>query len=255
MGQGIDYLSVCSPNYLHDAHTRFGLRNGADVICEKPLVLNPWNLEALMDYEGAAGKSVHPILQLRHHAVIETLKEKIKNATTRPSIELTYITSRGLWYHTSWKGDESRSGGIATNIGIHFFDMLILLFGKVQKNTVHLHQFDRAAGHLELENADVRWFLSIDADTLPEAVRTKNKTTYRSLKLDGEEIEFTEGFTDLHTASYEAILDGQGFSLSDCLPSIELVHDIRVKKVTGLTGDYHPLAVLPAKEHPFGGGR
>lgn len=248
---GPDFISVCSPNYLHDAHTRFGLRSGADVICEKPLVLNPWNLEALIEYEAASGKKVFPILQLRHHAVVPTIREMMKNAQSRPSIDLTYITSRGLWYYASWKGDIAKSGGIATNIGIHFFDMLLLLFGKVEDNIVHLHTHDRAAGLLKLEHADVRWFLSINSETLPAEVKAKNKTTYRSLRYNGQEIEFTDGFTDLHTTSYREILDGNGFSLEDCLPSIALVHDIRTRQQTGPVGDYHPLAALPMSKHPF----
>ena len=248
---GPDFISVCSPNYLHDAHIRFGLRAGADVICEKPLVLNPWNLEALLEYEATSGKKVYPILQLRHHAVITTIQAMMKNTSGRPSIDLTYITSRGLWYYASWKGDVAKSGGIATNIGIHFFDMLMLLFGDVEENIIHLHTHDRAAGLLRLQNADIRWFLSINSDTLPREVRDKNKTTYRSLKYNGNEIEFTDGFTDLHTSSYQHILGGTGFQLEDCLPSIALVHDIRTQKPMGLVGDYHPLAGLPASKHPF----
>ena len=248
----VDFLTVCSPNYLHDAHIRYGLRSGLDVICEKPLVLNPWNLEALIAYEDEFQKKVNPILQLRHHAVADLLKVKSQNSTKRPSIQLTYITSRGPWYYASWKGDVSKSGSIATNIGIHFFDLLLHVFGKVIKNTVHLHTHDRAAGLLALEHADVQWFLSINETTLPQEIKQKGKTIHRSLQYDGEEIDFTEGFTDLHTASYEAILSGKGFSLQDCQPSIALVQEIRTATIAPMSGDYHPLAKLPLEKHPFG---
>lgn len=253
-GSPVDMISICSPNYLHDAHIRFGLRYGADVICEKPMVLNPWNVDALAEQEADSGKRVYNILQLRLHPSIIALKEKIAAAPQdqRFDIELTYITSRGHWYYTSWKGDTAKSGGIATNIGIHFFDMLIWLFGAVQQNTVHIHTHDRAAGSLELERARVRWFLSINAETLPETVRQHNKTTFRQLTIDGTPVEFSDGFTDLHTKSYEAILAGEGFGIDAVRPAIEVVHDIRHKTPIGLKGDYHLLAELPLAKHPFG---
>lgn len=229
--QGIhtDYVSVCSPNYLHDSHIRFGMRVGADVICEKPLVLNPWNVDALMEIEKETGKNVYTILQLRLHPAIIALKEKIKNgpAGKRYPIDLTYITSRGHWYHTSWKGDTQKSGGIATNIGVHFFDMLMWIFGKVEQNTVSRHSNNSAAGKLKLEKADVNWFLSIDANTLPDEAKLAGKRTYRSLTIDGEGFEFSDGFTELHTVSYEEVLNGRGFRLDEVRPSINLVHDIR----------------------------
>lgn len=253
-GSPVDMISICSPNYLHDAHIRFGLRYGADVICEKPMVLNPWNVDALAEQEADSGKRVYNILQLRLHPSIIALKEKIAAAPQdqRFDIELTYITSRGHWYYTSWKGDTAKSGGIATNIGIHFFDMLIWLFGAVQQNTVHIHTHDRAAGSLELERARVRWFLSINAETLPETVRQHNKTTFRQLIIDGAPVEFSDGFTDLHTKSYEAILAGEGFGIDAVRPAIEVVHDIRHQMPLGLEGDYHPLSALPLAKHPFG---
>src|ERR1035437_2759916 len=206
-GLTLDYMSITSPNYLHDAHIRVALRRGADAICEKPLVLNPWNIEALQHVSEETGRKIYTILQLRLHPVIIDLKEKIKNAPTSKvfDIDLTYITARGNWYYTSWKGDVSKSGGIATNIGIHFFDMLSWLFGDVKTNVVHLHTHDRAAGYLEFAKARVRWFLSINADTLPEAAKQKGMRTYRSMTLEGEEIEFSDGFTDLHNRSYEEV--------------------------------------------------
>lgn len=232
--QGIhtDYVSVCSPNYLHDAHIRFGLRIGAEVICEKPLVLNPWNVDALMEIEKETGKNVYTILQLRLHPAIIDLREKIKNSPKdkRHKINLTYITSRGHWYHTSWKGDVQKSGGIATNIGVHFFDMLMWIFGDVRENIVFKHTDDTASGKLVLDNADVEWMLSIDAGTLPEDVRKAGKRTFRSLTIDGEGFEFSDGFTELHTKSYDEILRNNGFRLSEIRRSIELVHNIRNAK-------------------------
>ena len=253
MGQTLHYVSICSPNYLHDAHIRFGLRQGADVICEKPLVLNPWNAEALQRSEEETGRKVFTILQLRLHPVIKALKQQIEAQTSakKYDIDLTYITARGAWYFASWKGELSKSGGIATNIGIHFFDMLIWIFGPVQRSEVHLHSHDRAAGYLELEQARVRWFLSIDEKTLPTAAQEKGGRTFRSIRIDGRELEFSEGFTDLHTESYRGILEGQGFGLVDAAPSIALVHEIREAEVRGLSGEYHPLAALPQTKHPF----
>ncbi|MCB0610476.1 MAG: Gfo/Idh/MocA family oxidoreductase [Lewinellaceae bacterium] len=252
-GTRMDYVSICSPNYLHDAHIRFGLRHGADVICEKPLVLNPWNIEALRDIEEETGRKIYTILQLRLHPAIIALKNEIDNGPKGKlhDIELTYITSRGKWYYTSWKGALDKSGGIATNIGVHFFDMLQWIFGPVRENTVHVGTHDRAAGFLQLEKANVRWFLSINADTLPEEVRAKGGKTYRSLQMDGREIEFSEGFTDLHTLSYAQIQEGRGFGLDAAAPSVEIVHEIRGARPIGLDGNHHRLAALPLAPHPF----
>jgi UDP-N-acetyl-2-amino-2-deoxyglucuronate dehydrogenase len=248
-----DYVSVCSPNYLHDSHIRFGLRIGADVICEKPLVLNPRNAEALMELEEETGRKINNILQLRLHPNIIKLKEKIDNSPNDKiyDFDLTYITSRGNWYYTSWKGEMAKSGGIATNIGIHFFDMLSWLFGEVKANIVHVHTHDRAAGFLEFQKARVRWFLSINADTLPEHAKQKGLRTYRSMMLEGDEIEFSDGFTDLHSISYKKILSGQSYGVKDALPSIRIAHHIRHATTVGLTGDYHPYAKLPLAAHPF----
>lgn len=252
-GRPIDYLSICSPNYLHDSHIRFGLRHNANVICEKPLVLNPWNVEALDQLQQETGGEVFNILQLRLHPDIITLKNRVEQSDPSKifDFDLAYITSRGNWYYTSWKGDTTRSGGIATNIGIHFFDMLIWIFGDVQQNVIHVHTHDRAAGFLQLKRARVRWFLSINENTLPESVHNKGQRTYRSITIEGNEIEFSEGFTDLHTKSYQAILDGKGFNLIEALPSIEAAHCIRTQKPVGLKGDYHPFAALPSASHPF----
>ena len=252
-GHKIDFLSICSPNYLHDSHIRFGLRNGATVICEKPLVLNPWNVEALAQIEKETGQQVFNILQLRLHPDIIALKEKVAKApaSEKFDVDLAYITSRGNWYYTSWKGDVGKSGGIATNIGIHFFDMLIWVFGDVKQNVIHVHTHDRAAGLLELEKATVRWFLSINEETLPAAVREKGQRTYRSITMEGTEIEFSDGFKDLHTRSYEEILAGRGFALTEALKSIQLVHDIRTQTPVGLSGEHHPFAKLKLSTHPF----
>lgn len=229
--QGIktDYVSVCSPNYLHDAHIRFGLRVGADVICEKPLTLNPWNAHALIDIEKETGRRVNTILQLRLQPGVEALREKIKKdpAGKKYKVSLRYITARGHWYHSSWKGDIHKSGGIATNIGIHFFDMLLWIFGDVRENVVLEHTGDRAAGRLLLEKAEVDWFLSIDPAELPEKIKKEGKKVFRSLTLDEEMFEFSEVNEGLHTRSYEEILNGRGFSIHEVLPSIQLVHDIR----------------------------
>lgn len=240
----IDYVSICSPNYLHDAHIRFALRSDADAICEKPLVLNPWNVEALEKIEIETGRKVNTILQLRLHPAVMALKERINAAPSdrKYDIDLTYITSRGHWYFISWKGDVTKSGGIATNIGVHFYDMLGWLFGKVQQNVVHVHEVDHASGYLEFEKARVRWFLSINSNHLPDEARLKKMTTFRSLSIEGEEFEFSGGFTELHTESYKEILAGKGFSLAENKQAIEIVHQIRDKKTVPLTGDYHPLA-------------
>ncbi len=241
-GTHIDYASICSPNYLHDSHIRFALRSGAHAICEKPLVLNPWNVDALVEIEKESNRNIFNILQLRLHPSIIELKKKI-NAEPKSKvhdIELTYITSRGKWYPISWKGDVHKSGGIATNIGVHFFDMLIWIFGGVKQNTVHALESEKAAGYLELENARIKWFLSIDYDDIPEKIKTQGARTYRSITLDNEEIEFSGGFTDLHTASYQNILNGNGFPLAEAKPSIETVYTIRNATPIGLKGEYHP---------------
>ncbi|MFH1120332.1 MAG: Gfo/Idh/MocA family oxidoreductase [Bacteroidota bacterium] len=238
----IDFVSICSPNYLHDAHIRLALRNSADAICEKPLVLNPWNVDALTEIEKETGKRIFTILQLRLHPAIIALKKKIENGPVEKiyDIDLSYITSRGRWYFISWKGDREKSGGIATNIGIHFFDMLTWIFGEVVQNTVNILEHDQAAGYLQLRRARVRWFLSIREETLPKAVKEAGKRTFRSLTIEGEEFEFSEGFTDLHTLSYEDILSGGGFGLSDARQSIDAVFNIRNAVPVGLTGEYHP---------------
>lgn len=242
-GKKIDYVSICSPNYLHDSHIRFALRNRAHAICEKPLVLNPWNIDALQEMVNETGKQVFNILQLRMHPSIVELKKKIKEgpASEIYDIDLTYITSRGHWYFISWKGDFQKSGGIATNIGVHFFDMLIWIFGDVKENIVHISKNDKAAGYLVLEKARVRWFLSIDYKDIPDDIKQKGKRTYRSITLDGKEIEFSDGFTDLHTNSYREILSGNGFQLEEARKSIEVVYTIRNSIPIGLKGNYHPL--------------
>ena len=245
----LDYVSVCTPNYLHDAHVRFALRRGADAICEKPLVLNPWNIDQLAHIEKESGKRIWNILQLRLHPSIIALREKIKNGPKHKiyDVDLTYLTSRGNWYFSSWKGDISKSGGIASNIVVHFFDMLSWIFGEVIQNTVNIHAPDRAAGFLELENARVRWFLSINADDLPEEIKLKGQRTYRSITIEDEEVEFSEGFTNLHTKSYEEIEAGNGFGIEETRQAINIVHDIRSKKPIGLRGDYHPMAIKKSK--------
>jgi UDP-N-acetyl-2-amino-2-deoxyglucuronate dehydrogenase len=242
--QRIHYVSIASPNYLHDAHIRFALRIGADAICEKPVVLNPWNIDALKEIEKEEGKRISTILQLRHHPSIIGLKEKVETAGKhgKYDIELTYITARGLWYCYSWKGNLQKSGGIATNIGIHFFDMLQWIFGDVQENTVHLLETNRASGFLELKNARVRWFLSLCLEDLPTSVQSENRRTFRSLRLEGEEFEFSGGFGDLHTISYQEILNGNGWGLDTARPSVEIVADIRNAKPVGLKDNSHPLA-------------
>jgi len=242
-GTQLDYVSICSPNYLHDSHIRFALRHHADAICEKPVVLNPWNIDALQEIEKETGHRIFNILQLRYHPVIIALRDRIKNSSPekKHDIDLTYITSRGHWYYISWKGDVNKSGGVATNIGVHFFDMLEWIFGKVVANKVHLLEKDKASGYLELERARVRWFLSIDYNDLPDAEKTRGKRTYRSITVDGEELEFSEGFTDLHTVTYKEILKGNGYGLDDARGSIETVYKIRNSTTSPLHGDYHPL--------------
>jgi UDP-N-acetyl-2-amino-2-deoxyglucuronate dehydrogenase len=249
----LDYVSICTPNYLHDAHIRMALRRGADAICEKPLVLNPWNLDALQRQEEESGQRVWNILQLRVHQSIIELKKKVEAAPKDKifDVDLTYLTSRGFWYYTSWKGDVSKSGGIATNIGVHFYDMLGFIFGKAIKNVVHVHTHDRAAGYLEFERARVRWFLSINYDVLPEEVKAKGQRTYRSITIEGEELEFSGGFIDLHTKVYEGVLDGKGYGLEEARQAIEIVHQIRNANPIGLKGEYHPFAKKQLVVHPF----
>lgn len=237
----IDYVSICSPNYLHDAHIRMAMRNQADVICEKPLVLNPWNIDALAEIENETGKRINNILQLRLHESIRHLKEETeKRSNEFFDVDLTYITSRGHWYQHSWKGDESKSGGVATNIGIHFFDMLTWIFGSVEQSIVHMHSDQKAAGFFRLKNANVRWFLSIDENDLPEEIKGQ-KRTFRSIRVNGSEFEFSEGFTELHTDSYKQILAGNGFGLEDARRSIEMVYNIRNASIAPLTGEFHPI--------------
>tara|TARA_B100000925_G_C22008550_1_gene474897 strand:+ start:3857 stop:4756 length:900 start_codon:yes stop_codon:yes gene_type:complete len=232
-GTKIDYVSICSPNYLHDSHVRYGLRIGADVICEKPLVLNPWNIDALMELEEGYPNKVNTILQLRHHEAILALKDKIDSGSKEKvyDIELKYITSRGKWYHTSWKGDESKSGGIASNIGIHFFDMLQWIFGAMQDFSLDIKTNDTNAGILIFKKAKVNWFLSINANNLPQSAIDQGNSTYRTLSIEGEDIEFSKGFTDLHKVSYQRIIEGKGYGLSDAKKSIDIVSKIRNKEI------------------------
>jgi UDP-N-acetyl-2-amino-2-deoxyglucuronate dehydrogenase len=229
----IDYVSICSPNYLHDAHIRMALRNDAHAICEKPLVLNPWNVDALAEIERETNKKIFTILQLRHHPSIIALKEKISKGPADKvyDVNLTYITSRGNWYYRSWKGNIEKSGGIATNIGVHFFDMLGWIFGKPIENIVQHSENDQAAGFLQLEKARVKWFLSINAETLPSHIKSKCQATFRSITIDGEEIEFSGGFTDLHTVSYKSILDGKGYGLEEARNAVDIVYHIRNQKL------------------------
>jgi len=239
----VDFVSICSPNYLHDAHIRLALRNQADAICEKPLLLNPWNIESLVEIEKESGRRIHNILQLRHHPVIVDLKRKfdaIPNGE-KHNIDLTYITSRGNWYYYSWKGEPSKSGGIVTNIGIHFFDMLSWIFGEAKSSHLHLMQDNKASGMLELEKANISWYLSLDHNDLPKNAIENNLSTYRSITIDNEELEFSGGFTDLHTISYRNILDGTGFGIEDSRQSIEIAHTIRNQQLSKDKFDKHPL--------------
>jgi UDP-N-acetyl-2-amino-2-deoxyglucuronate dehydrogenase len=238
----VDYVSICSPNYMHDSHIRLALRNDAHAICEKPIVLNPWNIDALRMIEKESGKKVFTILQVRLHPAIIALKKQVSEGPKDKiyNLDLTYITSRGKWYFRSWKGNNEKSGGIATNIGVHFFDLLTWVFGRAKGNIVHHLQSDRAAGFLQLEQANIRWFLSLNYNDILADVRNSGKRTYRTLMMDGQEIEFSEGFTDLHTDSYRDIIAGNGFGLMDAQPSVEIVHDIRVSTPVGMVGDYHP---------------
>jgi UDP-N-acetyl-2-amino-2-deoxyglucuronate dehydrogenase len=244
VAERIDYVSICSPNYLHDAHVRLALRVGAHAICEKPLVINPWNLDALEELERESGRRVHTVLQLRHHPSLLRLRDELaRSSGRRHQVELTYITARGGWYDVSWKGSEERSGGVAMNIGIHFFDMLLWLFGSVRRNEVHLSDKRRMSGYLELENADVRWFLSVQVDDLPFSTSPGSRTTYRSITVDGSELEFTESFGNLHTTVYRDVLAGGGFGIGDARPSIELVHAIRSAQPQVNEETMHPFAL------------
>jgi UDP-N-acetyl-2-amino-2-deoxyglucuronate dehydrogenase len=241
-GTKIDYVSICSPNYLHDSHIRFALRHHTEAICEKPIVLNPWNIDALQEIENETGHKIFTVLQSRLHPKIIELRNKIQNGPKDKiyDIDLTYVTSRGNWYYISWKGDLQKSGGVATNIGIHFFDMLSWIFCEAKRNVVHLSLHDKAAGFLELKNARVRWFLSLDQNDLPPFAAEKGQRTFRAITIDGEEIEYSEGFTDLHTSAYKEILAGRGFGLKDARQSVEIAYTIRNAKPEGLSGDYHP---------------
>jgi UDP-N-acetyl-2-amino-2-deoxyglucuronate dehydrogenase len=237
-GQKIDYIAICSPNYMHDAHCRFALRSGANAICEKPLVLNPWNIDGLAEIEHDTGRKISTILQLRLHPAIQALKKRVElSGKNEFAVDLTYITSRGRWYHTSWKGDEAKAGGVATNIGVHFFDMLAYVFGPVRRNVVHLRDSERAAGYLECGRAQIRWFLSVDRNDLP--ANSNGKSTFRSITVDGDEIEFSDGFTDLHTRSYEEIVKGQGFGIDEVRTSIDIVSSFRTRPVELQVGEQH----------------
>lgn len=250
---GVDYISVCSPNYLHDTHIKSALRWGADAICEKPLVLNPWNIDVLKKIEQESGRKIWNILQLRFHPSILALKNKVESSSQEKvfDVDLTYIVSRGLWYYTSWKGQDDKSGGIATNIGVHFFDMLSWVFGEVKQNIVHVHTHDRASGYLEFKKARVRWFLSINYDILPEKIKLKRQRSLRFISIEKEEIEFSGGFKDLHTRVYESILAGDGYGVEDVRNAIEIVHSVRTQSPIGLKGSYHPFAKKELKLHPF----
>jgi UDP-N-acetyl-2-amino-2-deoxyglucuronate dehydrogenase len=245
-GEGVDYVSICSPNYLHDAHIRFALRIHADAICEKPVVLNPWNVDALESISQETGRAVHPILQTRLHPAVAALRDRVRGAPQKKyDVDVTYIAPRGRWYMVSWKGVEEKSGGIATNIGVHFFDVLQWTFGAVESSVVHVDEPVRAAGYLELRQARVRWFLSVDRQDLPRDDEGGKAGAFRSIIVDGREIEFSGEMEGLHTRSYEEILAGRGFGLADAKPAIEIVSDIRCSQAIGLRGDYHPFLKRP----------
>lgn len=253
-GIKLDYVSICTPNYLHDAHIRMALRSGANAICEKPLVLNPWNIDALKAIEKETGKKIHTILQLRHHQAILDLKKKVDAAPKDKvyNVDLTYLTSRGKWYYASWKGEVSKSGGIASNIGVHFFDMLSWVFGDLKENIVFEQTHDRACGYFLFQKARVKWFLSITYDLIPKEIKEKGQRTYRSITVDGEEVEFSGGFTELHTKSYEEILQGNGFGLEDARSSIKIVHQIRNMAFSEPEPEKtHELFYKPKSKHPF----
>lgn len=241
--QTVDYISICSPNYLHDSHVRFTLRSNADAICEKPIVLNSWNIDALLDLEKETGRKVYTVLQLRLHPAIQALKKKVEREFTgdKYEVELSYVSARGHWYFNSWKGDEKKSGGIAANIGIHFFDMLHYVFGNVKENIVHFRNQYKAAGYLEYEKAKVKWFLSLDADDLPAASKEKEVRTFRSIKVNDEVIDFSGGFEGLHTKLYEAVLAGSGFRLEENRAGVEVTGEIRTMEIKKTTGEVHPL--------------
>ncbi len=237
----VQYVSICSPNYLHDAHCRLALRVGADAICEKPLVINPWNFDALQELEEETHHRISTILQLRVHPELIKLRQSLQKEGGQHDVILTYITSRGPWYHVSWKGQQDKSGGVATNIGVHFFDLLLWLFGSVGGIKVYHSDDERMSGFIELERARVRWFLSVDTQDLPSQAKANGKTTYRSITVDGHEVEFSEGFTDLHTRVYEETLAGRGFGIAEARPSIELTHAIRTAPVSLKDDCVHPL--------------
>ena len=249
----IDFLSICTPNYLHDSHVRMALRRQTDAICEKPLVLNPWNLDSLQKIEKQSGRKIWTIFQLRHHPVIIDLFNSVKSQKVKSKyeIDLTYITSRGNWYYSSWKGDKVKSGGVSTNIGVHFFDMLCWIFGKLQKSILHVKSHDREAGFLEFENARVRWFLSINQENLPKHLKSGDIKTYRSIKINGNELEFSQGFKNLHTTVYKNILCGNGAGIEEAKPSTEIIYNIRNSDPIGLKGEFHPMAKQKLSPHPF----
>lgn len=241
MGSPVDFVTICTPNYMHASHIRFALRNGANAICEKPLVVYPEDIRIIRDLEAETGKRVFTILQLRYHPAIIALKKEIEEAGDNMyDIDLSYITTRGKWYLKSWKGDVGKSGGIATNIGIHFFDMITWIFGNVVENKVHIYEPERAAGFLQLERARVRWFLSLDYNDLPTYATSRGMRTYRSITVNGKEIEFSGGFTDLHTLTYQNILNGNGYGIEDARESIVLTDFVRNSKPLGIRGEYHP---------------
>jgi UDP-N-acetyl-2-amino-2-deoxyglucuronate dehydrogenase len=248
-GDRVEWLTVCAPNHLHDAHVRLALRVGANALCEKPLVLNPWNLDALAELEAESSHRVFTVLQLRVHPALISLKQRLDGepGSRRHDVRLTYITGRGPWYRYSWKGDPQRSGGVATNIGIHFFDLLMWLFGPVASQEVHLASGSRAAGHIELDRANITWFLSIEASDLPVTPKPGDPATYRSVTVDGEEVEFSGGFSDLHTRVYEETLAGRGFGIEDARPSVDLVHAIRHTEPVRPSGPHHPLVERVAR--------
>jgi UDP-N-acetyl-2-amino-2-deoxyglucuronate dehydrogenase len=253
--QRVEYVSICSPNYLHDSHARLAMRVAAHAICEKPLVINPWNLDALQEIEEETGRRVFAILQLRLHPSLVALRDSIRTKfdSRRADVVLTYITGRGGWYDVSWKGSDERSGGVVANIGIHFFDLLLWLFGSVQRSEVHIREQRRASGYLELENANVRWYLSVNHADLPLEASNGGQSTWRSITVDGEEMEFTRGFTDLHTRVYERTLAGEGFGLDDARPSIELVYGIRMNKLASTRTGEHPMIIRTESNiHPIG---
>ena len=241
--KNIDYVSICTPNYLHDSHIRFALKQNAHAICEKPMVLNPWNVDALQVFESQGNKHIYNILQLRLHPSIIALKKKIDEAPDDKvfNVDLSYLTSRGRWYHISWKGDSEKAGGVSTNIGVHFFDMLTWIFGDVNKNIVHVSEKDRAGGFLKLKRANVRWALSVNYNDIPKNIKETGQQTFRSITVNGEELEFSGGFTDLHTLSYQEILKGNGFGIDQVRNAVNIVYNIRNSKPIGLKGDYHPL--------------